>query len=218
MPCWRGSIVVADVRVMSFAGDSSNFDAQPSKSSKLGHWISLLPGWLYLCSGIVIAGSALLVPSWVATQQLLWQKEILTAQATWLSDTKDRYEGFHHDLVTNDPATLEALAIAHLNRVPTDRDILQTDMSNGIVLANQNNLSTLPTTSQGSIDHWLHRPLPRVGRDLPYPPAFNSRLVRITTGDMRWMLFAAAGIFIFVGLLHHPTTPTPRVCKLEIEA
>ena len=56
------------------------------------------------------------------------------------------------------------------------------------------------TDDDAGVEAWLHIDMPRVGSEYPQLPALNTRLVRLTTGRTRLLLFIAGGLCLMIGL------------------
>lgn len=151
-----------------------------------------LPGWLYLTSGLALIAMCMLTPAWLTCRQLGWQWEVMEHQNRRLTEQQKRFEQFHQALVTDDPIILERLAFTQLRLKPKGHKLLGH-----------------PEFVSASVEHWLQKPLPQIGHQLPPQPQTNSMLIRLTTGPSRLALIVLAGICIGAGLW--PMRPDPEV-------
>lgn len=195
-----------------------------------------LPGWMFLISGMAIVGLALLVPTWMEWRELKWRLDLMRLQTQRIVEQHDRFKQFNEALASDDPILLERLAFYHLslkregltplqvgtvaapakplisrtsNPAPDARPGRRTPTTRGdqpdIIPALANRTIAPPTPA---IEDLLERQLPVPGVDYPAYTPVQSRLVRITTGQLRLPLIAAGLLAILAGL--YMPTPAPR--------
>jgi hypothetical protein len=178
--------------------------APPTLSDRVA---AAMPGWLLTICGLVIVGSAVLIPPWLEVRQLAWQKDVMTLQAQQLAAQSENYQRFREAIASDDPVLLERLAYVHLRVKPAGVSPL--------VTASERHGDVSILDPSASIDAWLHTPLPQEGVDYrPYQP-IQSRLVRLTTGLSRIVLLGAGLCFMAAGIAATPW-PDDRHLRPEL--
>lgn len=166
------------------------------------------PGWILLICGVGLLNLTLLIPAWLESRQLAWQRQVMQLQVDRLKRQQQRYEQFQQALGHEDPVLLQQLAYWHLNMMPvglTPVRVRGTIPGTGdpyLVLSGLHDSTIrLDHGPQMRIETWLHTPLPQLGVDYKPYQSIRSRLVRITTGSMRIGCVAAGLIFLVGGLV-----------------
>lgn len=183
---------------------------------RLERFAAALPGWIYLLSGLTLLSVMLVTPAWVACEQLGWQRDVMRLQADRLSGQRERFESFYRALDGDDPAVLERLAFTQLRYKPVGRHLWERPILDSVAAA-EPNLADQPARADhpgagpqasdqalaisGSIEAWLHEPMPVVGGSTGQ---FQSRLTRLATGPSRLALMAVAIAFLIGGLWSQP--------------
>jgi len=139
-----------------------------------------MPGWILLLSGLALLGVTLLAPAWTSQQQLVWQRDVMQAQFTHLQAQQQRYAEFYEAIQNDDPVLLEHLAYTQMRFKPAGKQLLEMDRSERM------------EQLSASIAAWLHKPLPRVGRQIEPLMGTDTALTRLTTGSSRFVLYAVA--------------------------
>ena len=156
--------------------------------------IEALPSWLFLLGGLLLAAAVLLLPTYLGLRELSWRHEVMQAQAAMLEAQRADYSAFLDAVEADDPTVLERLAYTQLRLKLRGREVVQPTGSDGM----GGTLSVLDEA--GSVEAWLNRPAPELGRDIaPLPPA-DGRLVRLATGPLRYPALLAAALCILAGL------------------
>ncbi len=155
--------------------------------------IDHLPGYLFLLGGLALAAAVLLLPTYLGLREIEFRRAVMAEQAAALEAQREGYQAFLDAVEADDPTVLERLAYTQLRLKPRGRDVIQTTGEIG---------QTLTVLDEaGSVEAWLNRPPPEVGRDIaPLPPA-RGRLVRLATGPLRYPALLAAGLCIVAGLM-----------------
>lgn len=197
--------------------------SSPASNSVFDRVLAALPGWLLLGAGLALMAAVVLTPAWLDWHKLAWQREVVEAQSEHLAAQAARYERFHVALRRDDPVVLERLAYVELGLKPADKTPLPGApltpgleeggstarhhfagyrLSNGLSDDATPRRPTVvpPTATVGSVDHWLARPLPKVGQELPVYQPPRSRLTRLATGHSRFAMLAAGLACIVAGL------------------
>jgi len=176
------------------------------------HVTAALPGWLLVSGGLALIALAVLTPAWLSARELGWRQEVLAAQAAALIDQQDRYQRFALALEHDDPVVLERLAYVELGLKPVHKtplppvpyrvagDYRFTSHAPGQGSGGGGRELFSPIAAAGSVDDWLARPLPKVGRELRAYERPNTRLTRLATGRSRFVMLAAGAICLVAGL------------------
>lgn len=152
--------------------------------------VSGLPGWMFLAAGVFIVGATLLIPPYLRNHELLWQRDLLQAQAQQMTRQEGNYQQFLRAIDAGDPVLIERLAFHYLRLKPEGSRVVAASAlpgSNGRVYSN--------------IDQWLRVPMPRVGVDFPAYSPIRSRLVRLTTSPARLLVIAFGVVCVALGLM-----------------
>ncbi len=169
--------------------------------------VSPVTGWLFVLAGVAILALTLLLPAWLKLRDLKWQHGLMQAQADRMTEQAVRYEQLLFALDSEDPLIMRRLAFQNFHLKPRDATLLTADHAR----ADADTPQTL------GVESWLHLELPEVGKDYPKQSSINTRLVRLTTGPKRLLLFIAAGLCLAVGLFM-PTTADEVGAETDVES
>lgn len=188
-----------------------------SNSDSLGErFLAILPGWMFLLSGLALLAMAILTPEWLAYRHLDWQRDLMREQAERFEAQAQHYADFHEALAADDPVLLERLAFTQLRLTPVGKQPLQaptTDpVASGRTVFTQHRPGGAPqpepppllASESAAVDAWLTEPLPQVGVDVAPPRPINSRLTRLATGPHRTALIAAGLACLAAGVWSGP--------------
>lgn len=181
--------------------------------------IDALPGWICVLGGCLLLGMLLIAPAYLKVRATAWERDLMALQAERLDQQREKYERFELALRSDDPVLLERLAFTELRQKPAESSLL--DPGPGIMLASQ--VEIIPDTgaavayrvdhsAPGSIQAWLHVPMPVVGLggDIAPLPVLQSYLIRISTGPHRVIALLIAVLIVVMGLLlNGPRRPEP---------
>jgi hypothetical protein len=212
-----------------------------------------MPGWAFVLVGMSILSMAVLVPAWTDSQKLNYQHDLLKLQAKRWGEQETNYRQFAKALESNDPVVLERLAIYQLRLKPTgtapiDQVMVASTLTprpgpqhpvpittvrnngRGVVYATTAMVAPpmpMPPTAPivPTIESMLRRPIPTAGVDYPAYHPLPSRIVRITTGPLRWPFLAAGFMLVVAGLIaktrsditEEPMTAPPPTAPLATE-
>ena len=176
-------------------------------SSAIDRRVSPVTGWLFVLAGVAILALTLLLPAWLKLRDLKWHHGLMQAQADRMTQQSVRYEQLLFALESDDPLLMRRLAYQHFHLKPRNATLLTADHD----LADGASPQTL------GVESWLHLELPEVGRDYPEQSSINTRLVRLTAGPKRLLLFIAGGLCLAVGLFM-PTTADEVEAEEEAES
>lgn len=186
-------------------------------------FFAALPGWIYLLCGAGALASLLIIPAWLACEDLRWQRDVLRGQIDHLQATEQRYSQLHHAAVNEDPLLIERLAYVQLGYTNMDRSplVLEAPVLRGSPLiamgSDQPDTPMLeavaPAEVSACIDTWLRRQVERPVSDVPPPPQHQSRLVRLSTGSTRLAMFAFAFIAILAGVFWSKSGPQDETSR-----
>lgn len=170
----------------------------PPLRTTLNRFAAHLADWLFLTAGLTLLALALIIPAWLSSQDLVWQRDLMRLQVERLSEQQARYQEFHEALEADDPVLLERLAFTQLGYQIVGKQVLRLDEA---ALASEH-ADMLATSA--SIDHWLVEPMPKLGVDAPRRQRVDTRLTRLaTTPELRVGLIAAAIACLAAGLWPH---------------
>lgn len=177
--------------------------------------IAALPGYMVLLGGVILLGAALLAPQAIELRQTAKQLELMRQQATAMRQQTDRYAKFALALELGDPALMQNLAMAQLGLQPAESTVIWStepaaaNHSGHPYVATSHTAADVTTPSQAvanrslaNLDEWLSQPIPTLSRtalDDALEP--RTRLERITAGNGKLMLIAAAGLLLIAGLI-----------------
>ena len=196
---------------------------------KLERLLVNLPGWVFVLAGMSILSMAVLVPAWTDSQALNYQHDLLKLQAKRWGEQETNYRQFAKALETNDPVVLQRLAVQQLRLKPTGTAPIDPMMTAGALAPRPGPQRPVPITTvknngrgvvyattamvnppmpQGpaapmvpTIESILRRPIPVAGVNYPAYRPLPSRVVRITTGPLRWAFLAAGFMLVVAGLI-----------------
>jgi len=188
-----------------------------------------LPGWIFVLVGMSILSISLLVPAYIDSQKLAWQHDLLKLQAKRWSEQEHNYRQFAKALESNDPVVLQQLAVYQLRLKPAgtaqvDPLMVTTALNphpgpqkpvpittvrnNGHGQVYATTVMVPPPTPLApsapivpTIESMLRKPIPVAGVTYPNYELMPSRVVRITTGPMRWPFVAAGFLLVVAGLI-----------------
>jgi hypothetical protein len=177
--------------------------------------VAHLPGWLMLFGGVALLACTILLPPWLETRELNWQREVMALQADRLAQQERNYRQFHEALAADEPAVITRLAFVHLRLKPAGSapvGMTTIDPHSGITVrfvsapddpraAAAFIRQCLDQPGSAAVETWLHEPMPEMGVDYQPLPAVRGRIVRLANGPMRLPLTAAAICCIAVGLV-----------------
>lgn len=191
--------------------------------------LAAMPGWMFLISGLTLLGLALVMPEWQRVEDLRWKRDLMRQQVARLEAQQQRYELFHQALKADDPIVLERLAFTQLRMKPVgkqplvkaapdpvaqDPELLLTNALQREAQPQQASDAPQQDPTLAAVDAWLAEPLPTVGVDIAPPKQVDSRLMRLTTGERRFVLMIAALACLAGGIWSRgqrgdasPTTP-----------
>lgn len=190
--------------------------AAPTGSSSAPTLLDRAVGWVLLLSGLTMLGMATVTPLWLEHRQLRWQRDVMAQQAQALAEQADRYRAFEEALENDEPVLLARLAYQQLRlkpvgaiAVPAYPGALPLEMPDPRqqhVLTADRHAPPEPQplkalAADGSIESWLHEPVPRVGVDVMPPPEIDSYLVRMASGFRQAALLLVGVICLASGLL-----------------
>ena len=168
--------------------------------------LAATPGWMFLISGLTLLAAALIMPEWQRVEDLRWKRDLMQQQVARLNAQHQSYISFQQALKADDPIVLERLAFTQLRLKPVgkqplvkadpdpvarDPEVLLTNAIQNDPRAQQSRDAQQDPTL-AAVDAWLAEPLPAVGVDIAPPRQVNSRLMRLTTGERRFVLMIAA--------------------------
>ena len=87
-------------------------------------FLSRVPGWLFLLSGMALIGLTVLVKPWMQCNQLRRQHDLMQVQAQNLGHQQEAYQRFYSMLQSRDPVLLQRLAYHYLNLKPVGVAVL----------------------------------------------------------------------------------------------
>jgi hypothetical protein len=176
---------------------------------RIDRLLAPLPGLLLIFAGMLMVGAAVLMPPWLESREMAWTLGLMHAQAEKLSEQAQGYREFNAALAADDPVLLERLAFYELRLKPAGSTplVAQARVSTASLRPGRHAPAT-PIAQAGSptIDQMLHQPLPRPGVNTPRYQPIKTRLVRLTTGPMRFLVIAAGLLCLGAGLI----APNPR--------
>lgn len=179
--------------------------------SPLEQFLDGLPGWVFILAGVAMVGAAVLMPSYLTSDEMAWQRDLLAAQAKALSEEQVAYKQLNDAINERDPALLERLAFHYLHLKPADKTLLVDEARVAAQQLVRSGVGVSPLQTAmgvelgGTVESWVKRPVPRVGVDWPAYQAPNTRLTRISTGRSGVGLAAAGMILVVAGLLFRGT-------------
>jgi hypothetical protein len=193
-----------------------------------------LPGWIFLIGGAVLVAAVVLGRGRFDNAPLIWQRDLLEAQARQLDARRDAYQTLRTALDEGDPVLLERLAFEYLRLQPRDRLLLAAADGPAPGRVNRWPLAITPagpatpagptgpasavsTTSAArerefvpaidrTVEASLNRPLSREGLDVPPFEPDRSLLARLAQGWSAPGLVGVGGMLIVAGLLWSPTS------------
>ncbi len=175
-----------------------------------------LPGWIFLLGGAVLVAAVVLGRGRVENAPLIWQRDLLEAQARQLDARRDAYQTLRTALDEGDPVLLERLAFEYLRLQPRDRLLLATPGSTtpghasrwpkAIAPAAAAHAADFTPAIDRTVEASLNRPLSREGLDVPPFEPDRSLLARLARGWSAPGLVAVGGILIVAGLLWSPSS------------
>jgi len=159
-------------------------------------FLSHVPGWMFLLSGVALIGLTVLVKPWMQCDQLRRQHDLMQVQAHNLGCQQEAYQRFYSMLQSRDPVLLQRLAYHYLNLKPVGVAVLH-GFADGPSSAMPRGLADWdgpasrfvsgPEPSD-TVESWLYRPVPDA---LPSLPEAQTRLVRLTSGWQRFVVIGA---------------------------
>lgn len=198
-------------------------------SKKLERLFVNLPGWVFVLAGMSILSMAMLVPAWTDSQALNYQHELLKLQAKRWTEQEGNYRQFAKALESHDPVVLQKMAVQQLRLKPAgttavdplmvatartprpgpQRPVPITAVRNnghgGVYATTEMVPPPMPPAPTApvvpTIESILRRPIPMAGVSYPTFNPPPSRVVRITTGPLRWAFMAAGFLLVVAGLI-----------------
>lgn len=175
-----------------------------------------LPGWIFLLGGAVLVAAVVLGRGRVENAPLIWQRDLLAAQARQLDARRDAYQTLRTALDEGDPVLLERLAFEYLRLQPRDRLLLAAPQAEAFRPGSGAIAPFTPAWTarerdfvpaiDRTVEASLNRPLSREGLDvLPFEPD-RSLLARLAQGWSAPGLVGVGGILIVAGLLWSPSS------------
>jgi len=177
-------------------------------TSPLGRFVDGLPGWVFLLAGAALTAAPVLMPGYLTSHEMAWQRDLLAAQARALNEEQPAYRQLNDALNERDPALLERVAFHYLHLKPADKTLLVDEarlaaQQLGTIASTGNPLQTaMGVEFSSTVESWVKRPVPRVGVDWPAYSAPNTRLLRISAGRSGIVLAAAGLMLIAAGLVY----------------
>jgi hypothetical protein len=191
------------------------------RSNRLQRLLAELPGWIFLLGGAVLVAAVVLGRGRVENAPLIWQRDLLAAQARQLDARRDAYQTLRTALDEGDPVLLERLAFEYLRLQPRDRFLLATPGTPGIPGSDgAGKVSRWPKAIapaaaapeaeftpaiDRTVEASLNRPLSREGLDVPPFAPDRSLLARLAQGWSAPGLVGVGGMLIVAGLMWSPT-------------
>lgn len=195
------------MRIHAFAcGPPMNWVSMDSPFSRfIDRQLAGLPGWMLMVSGIVLLAAAVLIPAWMETRELDWQRRVMEVQIEQLHQQEQRYRGFLEAVESDDPIVLQRLAFSQLHLKPTGSIpmgmvdggktpkavLFATDIED-IVACSLKVHETMDQRTSASVDAALYQDVLREDEDDAVLPPLQSRLGRVCTGPARFAVAGAA--------------------------
>ena len=150
---------------------------------------------MLLVGGCAMLTAGVLVPVHQQVNALEWQAAVMRVQATQVGEQADDYRRFADALAADDPVLLERLAYHHMRMKPVDRELVFSE----VTAVDTDNASAPPPVEP--FESLLHRPIARVGEELPEFAHADTRLTRLVRGPTHYLLLLAGVFCVIAGFL-----------------
>jgi hypothetical protein len=173
-----------------------------------------LPGWMLMLSGAALLAAAVLIPAWMETRELDWQRRVMEVQVEQLHQQEQLYRGFLEAVESDDPVVLQRLAFSQLHLKPRGsvpmgmvdagrepRTVLFATDVEDIVACSIRVHESMDRRTSASVDAALYRGVSKEGEDFASLPPLQSRLGRVCTGPARFAVAGAAVLCLSASIL-----------------
>lgn len=177
--------------------------------------LDMLPGWMFLLSGLVIVASFVLIGPWLELRQLQWQEQKLKQEVDAANDRLEAWHELSLALQQRDPQTTERLAGVLMNRksanvenielpdpVMQQAQFTQAHSGQPEPKIDPPNLTAteLRPTGPNPLANWVDgRSAP--DHDIAPPAPIHARLVHLVTGPTKYGVLALGAVLLLLAIV-----------------
>lgn len=167
-----------------------------------------------MLSGAALLAAAVLIPAWMETRELDWQRRVMEVQVEQLRQQEQLYRGFLEAVESDDPIVLQRLAFSQLHLKPrgsvpmgmvdsgrSPQAVLFAADIEDIVECSIKVHETMDRRTSASVDAALYRSVSQEGQDIASLPPLQSKLGQVCTGPARFAVAGAAVLCLSASVL-----------------
>jgi hypothetical protein len=162
-------------------------------------------GWTLLIVGVAVLGALVLLPAYRQTQQLHWQREVVTRQTQHVQNQAQAYRQALAALNSGDRELLHTLAYRHLHLQPLGVQVIDIEAQAAVAAIcfdDPDSMRPPPDAMRRSVlETLIERPMPQPDTPMPGMEPDGSYLSLLLEGPLRPFAFCVAIGCISLSLL-----------------